>query len=58
MERYEFLFQNGRRPHFFFKMEDNLNFLQIEDNLNFLQMENDLNFKAVLSSWFNNNKIE
>ena len=33
--------ENGRRPHFVGKMEDDLNFWRIED-LNFWEMGNDL----------------
>ena len=30
-------FENGRRPQFFLKMEDDLKFLKMEDNLNYFE---------------------
>ena len=36
-------FFNGRRPQFFLKMKDDLNFSEIKYELNFLEMEDDLN---------------
>ena len=37
-------FENRRRPHFFLKIEDDLNFLTMEDNLKFLKMQDELIF--------------
>ena len=36
--------ENGRRPQFFLKIKDDLNFLTLEDDLNFLKMEDKLIF--------------
>ena len=36
--------ENGRRPQFFRKMEDNQNFIKMEDDPIFIKMEDDLNF--------------
>ena len=34
--------ENGRRPQFFLKIKDDLNFLTLEDDLKFTKMEGDL----------------
>ena len=39
MEEYLNIFENGRRPQFFWKNEDNLNFFEMETYLIFLEME-------------------
>ena len=38
------LFRNGRQPHFFSKMEDDLIFFKMEEDLNFFKKADNLNF--------------